>query len=58
MSIFPSLDLEIVAKMVGREYISSKLKIDNVDYLELGKYIPMNWNPTQIRLAGLQKVVP
>ena len=53
VALFPSLDPKKTAELVGREFVTSNLEMDGVDYLELGKYIALNWTPAQIKLAGL-----
>ena len=58
VSLFPSLDTKQVSKIVAQEFLKSNLRVEGIDCKELGKYVGMNWSPTQILLAGLRRVVP
>ena len=57
-ALFPSLDTQKCARLVGEEFIPSDLIIEDVNYEVLAKYIAMNWDQGQIRIRGLQRVIP
>ena len=44
IALFPSMDPDKCAKIVGDEYVNSNMKIGDIDYECVGKYIAMNWN--------------
>ena len=58
VGLFPSLDPDKCAKLVGEEFVTSDMKVQDVDYEVLTKYIAMNMSPGEIRLKGLHKAVP
>ena len=58
IGLFPSLDTRKVARIVADNFLRSDLTVDNVDYLELAKYIALNWTEGRIKLEGLQRVCP
>ena len=57
-ALFPSLDASISARIVNNEFVKSDLKVEGVDYLELSKYVSMNWCPGKIKIMGLSRVCP
>ena len=58
VALFPSLQPTKCAKIVGDELISSDLKIEDVDYQVLAKYVAMSWNVGQIRCRDLHRIIP
>ena len=57
-ALFPSLDANISARIVNEKFVKSDLQVEGVDYLELAKYVSMNWCPGKIKLIGLARVCP
>ena len=58
IKLFPSLEQKQVAKLVAQAFLDSDVKVANVDYKELAKYIAVNWQVGRIRMEGLHKVCP
>ena len=57
-ALFPSLDATKCVRIVNDEFVASDLTVEGADYLELGKYVSLNWPPGKIKLRGLARVCP
>ena len=57
-TMFPSLEAEAVAKLISEEFMKTDIKVEEVDYKELGIYIAHNWSPGKIKLEGINKACP
>ena len=42
--LYPSLDIEMVCKMIYGAIMDSKVKWNNVDYREAARYIALHWS--------------
>ena len=58
VSLFPSLDVEQVAAKVKDAVIASKIKWDEIDYLEGARYLALNWTAEECRTSKLRRVLP
>ena len=52
-ALYPNLDAEQVANIVYKAVLESKIKWENVDYLEATRYIALNWDETRCRTSSL-----
>ena len=56
VSLFPSLDPEVTAQEVRKEFEQSELEVE-VNWKEVSKYVAMNSSETQIKESGLERVI-
>ena len=57
-ALYPSLDIDFTAEIVSKEFYNSGVKIENMDYDELGLYLALNYNQRQLLSRSLEKVCP
>ena len=58
VGLFPSLDSEQSGKIVGEIYKESGMKIENVNYKELSKYVALNLSELEIRKRNMHTYIP
>ena len=57
-SLYPNLDIFFTIEVVAEEYTRSEIKIEGVDYEEIGLYIALNRSKTYIENHGLSEYCP
>ena len=57
-SLYPSLDIQLVIDVVGEEFDRSDIKIEGVEYDEVGLYISLNKNSEYIDRVNLSEYCP
>ena len=57
-ALYPNLDAEQVAEIVYKAVRDSKIKWENIDYLEATRYIALNWDNIRCRTSTLRRVLP
>lgn len=57
-SLYPSLDIDKVAKLVYEAILKSEMKWENIDFMEACRYIALNWSEEQCIKSSLRKVLP
>ena len=57
-ALYPSLDIDFAVEVVSTEFYNSEVKIENIDYEELGLYLALNYNKNELDSKSLGKVCP
>ena len=57
-ALYANLDMGFIIDKVCEEFRESPLKIEGVDYVEVGLYLAFNLTSEQIRALGLSDVCP
>ena len=57
-ALYPSLDIEFTVEIVSNEFYNSEVRIENVDYVELGLYLALNNTYEQLAEMTLDNVCP
>jgi len=57
-ALYPSLDLNYTIEIVCQEFYKSNVKIEGVDYLELGLYLSLNRKEEYLRDLGIDECCP
>ena len=58
VALFPSLDTSEVAKEVMQEILESDLKIQEVEWKDLARYIAMNMDGSEVKNLRLDRLIP
>ena len=58
INLYPSLDIREVVKNVKEAILDSKIKWQEIDYLEGARYIALNWTEGRCRTSGLWRILP
>ena len=56
--LYPSLNIEFTVEIVSTEFYKSGVRIENIDYKELGLYLSLNYTHEQLKTKSLDKVCP
>ena len=57
-ALYPSLDIGFTTEIVCEEFFNSDVKIENVDYAEMGLYLRLNRSDKYITDSKLEEVFP
>ena len=57
-ALYPSLDIGFTTEIVCEEFFNSDVKIENVDYAEMGLYLRLNKDDKYIRENKLEEICP
>ena len=57
-SLYPSLNIEEVVKEVREAVYESRIEWEEVDYLEMARYVALNWSEDQCRRSKLGRILP
>ena len=57
-ALYPSLELDFTIEIVCKEFYKSNVKIQNVDYLELGLYLRLNRKEDYLKVLGIDEYCP
>ena len=57
-ALYPSLELDFTIEIVCQEFYKSNVKIQNVDYLELGLYLRLNRKEDYLKVLGIDEYCP
>ena len=58
VSLYPSMDVAKVSKMMREAIMNSPVKWEGVDYAECARYIALNWSEEKCRSSTLRRVLP
>ena len=57
-ALYPSLDISFTTEIVCEEFLKSDVKIENVDYAEMGLYLRLNRDDKYIKENKLEEICP
>ena len=57
-ALYPSLDIGFTTEVVCEEFFNSEVKVENMDYAEVGLYLKLNRSDEYIRDSNLEEVCP
>ena len=58
VALYPSLDIDFTIDKVCEVFFESNVKIDGVDYEEVGLYLALNIKPEMLKKIGIAEVCP
>ena len=58
VSLYPNLNVDQVVLRIEEEVKVSKIKFENIDYLEATRYIALNWSQEDCRKSPIRRVLP
>lgn len=58
VALYPSLDINFTVDKMREVFYRSSVKIEEVDYQEVGLYLALNKNPEELRELGLAESCP
>ena len=57
-ALYPSLDIDFTVDVMGEMYEDSDIRIDGIDYEEMGLYLAYNMSREELAGAGIENVCP
>ena len=57
-ALYPSLDISFTTEIVCEEFFRSGIKIDNINYEEMGLYIRLNKSEEYIKERKINEICP
>ena len=57
-SLYPSLVIKRVVEEVREAVYESKIVFEEVDYLEMSRYVALNWSAAQCKSSELRRILP
>ena len=58
VNLYPSLVIDKVVETVRRAVLDTEMKFEEVDYLEMARYVALNWPESKCRSSPLGRVLP
>ena len=58
VSLYPSLEVNRVEEIVRQQIIGSKINIEGIDVMEMGKYLRKNMDTNEIKEKGFEELLP
>ena len=58
VALYPSLDIDSVVKVIGEMIMKSEVKLDGIDYEEVGLYLSIHRKQDELKGLGLQRICP
>ena len=57
-ALYPSLDIDFTTDIVCEEFFNSEVKIENVDYAEVGLYLRLNRDEKYLKDCKIEDLCP
>ena len=54
VNLYPALDIDEMVKLVGEAVVETRIKFDEVDYLEAARYVALNWSKEKCNGSALR----
>ena len=58
VALYPSLDIDSVVKVIGEMIIKSEIKLEGINYEEVGLYLSIHRKQDELKELGLQRICP
>ena len=58
VNLYPSLDITKVVEEVRQAVMDSRIRWQEVDYLEASRYVALNWSAEQCKQSKLRRILP
>ena len=58
VNLYPSLRVDKVVEAVRRAVVDTEVKFDELDYLEMARYVALNWPESKCRSSPLGRILP
>ena len=58
VNLYPSLDVEKVVGIIREAVIKSKVKWEEIDFLEAARYVALNWSAEKCKASKLGRILP
>ena len=57
-SLYPSMDVKEVSRMMKEAILAAPISWEGVDLLECSRYVALNWTEDQCRKSKLRRILP